>query len=167
MIIKLAIIVTICLLVVFIAYKLYCFYKLRCLYYQNLYDFCSFLSSQISFLKTDLTSLIKTKQIEYQKDFNSTLKSYLNALVSNNFSKQFGDELKKQNILTMDEQTQICNFFEKLGKTNQQDQLAILSATKQQVQEKLKLLNQDLSKKGTVNLKLGIMLALALFVIFI
>lgn len=165
--IKILIILTIALLIVFISYAFYSYYKHRKIYYQNVCDFCAYLCSQIGYLKTDLIKLIEQRQLTYQKEFSYTLNAFKQSLATNNFQTQFFNSLQKITILTPSEIEKIFNFFDCLGKTNQVEQLALITSYKHDFENKLKNTNDEISKKGMINLKLGILLAVAVFVILI
>ena len=71
------------------------------------------------------------------------------------------------NLLLDPEKAKIIDFFDMLGKTNQMDQLSQISACKAEFESKLSSVSQETQKKGTTSFKLGILLAIAIFVIFI
>lgn len=168
MTIKIILILAICLLVIFVAYKIYAYYKARQNYYQNMCDFCSYLESQINFLKTDICKLIENKREEYYKEFSNTLLAYKKALKSGqDFKNEFLSSLAKLSILSEEEKNKILSFFDSLGKTNQIDQLAQISSYKKEFENNLDISKTEITKKGATSLKLGILMAIAVFVIFI
>lgn len=165
--IKILLILTIVALIIFISCAFYTYYKRRKNYYQNICDFCFYICSQIGYLKTDLIQLIQQKTSSYQKEFNYTLNAFKNSLVSKKYQKEFENSLKTISILSQSEIEEIINFFNNLGKTNQSEQLSLIETYKQNFENRLKNANDEISKKGIVNLKLGILLAVTVFVILI
>ncbi len=163
---KVALILIVCGLVVFLAYKFYVYYKARQCYYQNLCDFCTYLQSQIGFLKTDIYNLVEQRKNTYKKEFLKTLECYQKALKSTNFREDM-QKTMMTNLLLDPEKAKIIDFFDMLGKTNQMDQLSQISACKAEFESKLSSVSQETQKKGTTSFKLGILLAIAIFVIFI
>ncbi|MBQ0017319.1 MAG: hypothetical protein KBT30_01650 [Clostridiales bacterium] len=166
--IKLILILILCFLVIFISYKIFCYYKSRQYFFQNLCEFCSYMESQISFLKMDLKSVVESKKGSYSKDFNSLLCSYQKILeVKENFNEDFKLALSKIAILKEDEKTKLFTFFDMLGKSNIVDQMAQIQSFKNDFSQNLSTTEKENNKYGTMSVKLGLLLAVALFVIFI
>lgn len=168
MIVKIIVLLTLCALIVFISYKISAYYKTRQTFFDNLNSFCLNLESEIQFLKTDLGQVIEKEKKRYCKDFNYILNEYQSLLKhTNNFAENFKNKLDKINVLKDDEKIKIYQFFEMLGKSNVYDQLAQIASFKQQFDKQFEVIKNDNLKFGTTSLKLGFLLSLAVFVMFI
>lgn len=165
---KIILMLLLCLLVIFLSYKFFVYYKSRQYFFQNIYDFCGYLQSEISFLKTDIKTLLNKKNDSYGSNFNKVLMSYEKALKDiDNFRNNFRNELDKVAILKDDEKEQLCDFFEILGTSNSFDQLAQIGDFKSKFSSILGFSKQENQKYGSMSVKLGILFAVAIFIIFI
>mgnify|MGYP004514837339 CR=1 FL=1 len=126
------------------------------------------MQTEIGFLKTDITGSINKFNNCSSKDFSKVLKLYLTTLKqSQNFYDDFMESLSKLNILKTNEKEKICSFFDSLGKSNQQEQIAQIENFKNDFMAELSSAKDDNKKYGTVSLKLGMLLSLAVFIIFV
>lgn len=165
---KIVLICLLCLLIIFLAYKFFVYYKSRQYFFQNLYDFCGFLQSEISFLKTDIMALLDKKNESYDINFNKVLNCYKNALKNiDSFRVDFSEGISKISILKQEEKEKLCDFFEILGSSNSLDQLAQIGDFKSQFSSLLTYSKQEHQKYGAMSIKLGLLLALAIFIVFI
>ena len=166
--IKIFLLCVLCLLVIFLAYKIGSYYKQRQRFFENVCEFCNFLQTEIGFLKTDITSLMTKYSNCSSKDFSKVLQLYIDSLKkAQNFHEDFIDNLSKLNLLKTNEREKICSFFDSLGKSSQDEQLAQIENFKNEFASQLKNASEDNKKYGTSSLKLGILLSLAIFIIFI
>ena len=166
--IKILLLCILCSLIIFIAYKISAYYKQRQMLFENLCEFCNYMQTEIGFLKTDITASIDKFNNCSSKDFSKVLKLYLTTLKqSQNFYDDFMESLSKLNILKTNEKEKICSFFDSLGKSSQQEQIAQIENFKNDFMTELSNTKDDNKKYGAVSLKLGMLLSLAVFIIFI
>ena len=166
--IKIILLCILCSLIIFIAYKISVYYKQRQMFFENLCEFCNYMQTEIGFLKTDISESINKFNNCFSKDFSKVLQLYLTTLRnSQNFYDDFTDSLSKLNLLKTNEKEKIYSFFNNLGKSSQQEQIAQIENFKNDFISELSCTKDDNKKYGAVSLKLGMLLSLAIFIIFI
>lgn len=166
--IKILLLCILCFLIIFIAYKLGLYYKQRQAFFENLCEFCNYIKAEIGFLKTDVTTSIAKFNNSSSNDFSKILSLYLTMLKqSQNFYDDFMTGLNKFNLLKNNEKERICSFFDSLGKSGQQEQVAQIENFKNDFNVELNNTKDDNKKYGTLPLKLGILLSFAVFIVFI
>lgn len=165
---KVIILCVLCSLIIFIAYKISIYYKQRQMLFENLCEFCNYVQTEIGFLKTDITAVADKFCNCSSKDFSKILELYITTLKkSQNFYDDFLDNLSKLSILKNSEKEKICSFFDGLGKSGQQEQIAQIENFKNDFMLELVNTKDDNKKYGAVSLKLGLLLSLAVFIVFI
>jgi len=133
-------------------------YKEKENFYNEFSNFILFLKSQITFLKVDLLSIFKGYKT---KDKN------LNILIKN-FEKNLTENKKiKLNILKEEENLEINNFFQGLGKTDCLTQDEFLERQIETFNKKLKESKDANLRYGNMYKKLGILLAFFVCIVFI
>lgn len=165
--IKWLLIISLSALIVAVAYGILNYYKKRENFFANLMDFCSRLSNEISFLKTNLPSIVSNAE-SYKSEFQIVLTEFKSMLERGDINENnFKQILKRVQILKEEEQDSITAFFTSLGKTSLQEQLNCIAHYKVRFSELFNTSRQENSKFGGVSLKLGIILAIAVCIVFI
>ncbi len=165
--IKLILILILCSLILFVAYKIFIYYKSRKYFYENCCDFCTNLQAKISYLKKDILGVLNEKN-SYGKDFNKLLDSYKKCLNDlSNFDENLKSDIDKLVILKQDEKDKIFTFLSILGKSSEQEQITQILNFKQNFIQNLDQAKIDNSKYGGLSMKMGLLIALTVVVIFI
>lgn len=165
--IKFLLIIILCCLIIFIAYKIFIYYKSRHYFFENCCDFCANLQTKISYLKQDILGVINEKN-NYHTDFNKLLNAYKKALENlSTFDESLKKDIEKLAILKLDEKDKIFSFFAILGKSSEQDQIQQIQNFQQQFMQKKDETKDENVKYGGLSVKLGLLLAFGVFVIFI
>ena len=165
--IKFVLIAIICVLIIYIAYKVFVYYKSRKYFFENCCDFCANLQSQIYYLKKDILAVCDEKN-SYSPDFNKLLLSYKKCLGDlKTFDENLTKDIDKIAILHQDEKDKIFMFLSLLGKSSEHEQLIQIDNFKQQFLQKLDKTKDENAKYGGLSIKLGLLLAISVVVIFI
>lgn len=165
--IKLFLIIILCLLIFFIAYKILVYYRSRHYFFENCCDFCANLQTQISYLKKDIVGVISEKN-NYCTNFNKVLNAYKKALENlSTFNENLKKDIDKLAILKQDEKDKIFSFLTILGKSSEQEQITQIANFQQQFMQKKEETKNENVKYGGLSIKLGLLMAFGVFVIFI
>lgn len=162
MILKIICIIILFCLIVYVGYGIFCYYKKRQLFYDDLINFVNYLNTEISFLKTDLISIIDRSCNKYHKELNDLLCSYLLNLRKNN--NKFSANLK---VLSNEENQTLSNFFNSIGRTNIEEQKVCIAHYKSRFSEQKLISEEDKNKNGLTYFKLCIVVGLGVCIVFI
>lgn len=123
-------------------------------------NFCESTKSQISFLQTNLNTLIENEKQSRKGEFSDLLDSYLKKLKS-------GEQIKKPKLLTDNEWEIMSNIFNKLGKSDVKNQEALLENSRLAIAPMVESAKEKNKKDGTMWLKLFICLGVAIVIVLI
>ena len=162
MILKIICIIVLFCLIVYVGYGILSYYKKRQQFYEDLSNFINYLNTEISFLKTDLVSIIDKNCNSYHSEMNDLLKFYLENIKAkkNNFEA-------KIKVLSKEENLDISNFFNSLGKTNLQEQQTCIAHYKCRFSEQKTKSEEDKNKNGLTYFKLCIVVGLGVCIVLI
>ena len=162
MIFKIICLILLFILIVYVGYGILSYYKKRRQFYEDLINFVNYLNTEIAFLKTDLISLVENNCDKYHREMNCALQNYLKIL---KYGK--GVVQNKISILKDDENLELDNFFNSLGKTNLQEQQVCIAHYKERFSQQKLATEQEIDKKGSVYFKLCIVLGLGVCIVLI
>ena len=154
---KIFILSIIALSVFYLGYLISLFYLKQYQIYNELVKFCELLINQIKFSKNPVKKIVS----ENINAFNSDLKSILNDYFINENKK-----VKSVYLLNSDEE-QILNFFNSVGKLDLNGEICNIENNKAVLNLKLKEKEQNNLKYGPLSKKLGALLGILLFIIFV
>lgn len=165
--IKIVLIATICVLIMFIAYKIFVYYRTRRYFFDNCCDFCNNLCLKISYLKKDILSVCEEKNT-YTKSFNQLLFDYKKCLANlKTFDEDMQRDIQKIAFLNQDEKDKIYMFLSLLGKSSEHEQLIQIENFKSQFLQQYNFTKNESEKYGGLSIKMGILLSIAVIVIFV
>ena len=111
----------------YLGYSFGQYYHLRQQFLQDLITFCQLLKSEIGFSKNSLVEVIKTKSVNYKSSFKQVLKGYVKCLEEEAYIEI---ETLKKHVHTIyleeDEQQQLLQFFNALGKSDLTHQIELI-----------------------------------------
>ena len=162
MVIKIVCLIVLFLLIIYVGYGILKYYRKRQQFYEDLIDFINCLNTEIAFLKTDLISLIGNNCHKYHNDMNDLLIRYLDNLKNNdtNFDA-------KMQVLSREENMEVNNFLNSLGKTNLEEQKTCIAHYKCRFSEKKQKSDQEKEKNGVTYFKLCIVVAIGVCIVLI
>lgn len=135
--------------------------KKREKFYLSLVDFVAFAKAKISFLQSNLKDLFLSF-VGQSEDFKSLL-AWRAELVESPSAKR----PEKPAFLKDDEFEDVCAFFEKMGKSDVENECAILEEQGQIFREKHRKAEAEKDKKFGAYTKLGFALGCAIFVLIL
>lgn len=151
------------LIVCYIGYGILSYYKKRAKIYEDLISFINCLNVEISFLKTNLIKIVEKEKTDYCKEFNDILNKFYDKLLS----KESSCFECKCELLNDNENKEISDFFNCLGKTDIKQQQMSIEHYKNKFLQHSSRFVQERDKNGVVGLKLSILLGLALCIVLI
>lgn len=140
-------------------------YRRRLRFLQNMDSFLQSMLSNCCFLQDSVKRVLDNQKGTYGADFNHFLSE-----LNDNLDKRDVFLLKWQNtqkIISDDEAKFVVDFFLNLGKVDSFTQVDDIKNSKQTLQEKLQDSKQLVNSKGTMSIKLGIVMGIGLFIICI
>lgn len=140
------------------------YFKRRKNFYKEYFNFLQTLLSEISFLKTDLVSIIN-RQIENNNstDFTKTLKVFQDYISKDNNSQL----AINSSILSKEENQELTNFFSSIGKKSLLDEIENIKHTTTLIEQKSNQVSEYFSKYSPISIKSGILISLLVIIIFI
>ena len=126
----------------------------------NFINFCESTRTQISFLQTGLDKLIEVESGKYKGEFSGILNSYSKHLNE-------GVPLEKPRSLNEEEWMIMHGMFEKLGKSDVKNQVALCENTKLAIMPNFESARIKNRNEGTMWLKLMFCAAFAVLIILI
>ena len=149
-------------LIVYVGYGILSYYKKRKQFYQDLIDFINYLNTEIAFLKTDLISIIDKNCNKYHNELNELLLLYLTNIKAG--KQNFDANIK---VLSKEENLELNNFFNSLGKTNIEEQKVCIAHYKSRFCEQKQKSEEDVNKNGIVAFKLCIVVGIGVCIVLI
>lgn len=138
-------------------------YRQRYLFYKSANDFAKSLSAELSTLKTPLPTVAKNHLQKQQGDFECVLEKWLSMSTSLRIE---GEDIFKIPLLKVDEQRELERFFQPLGKSVLNEQLAHINGFQKLFENKMEECANDSKKLGNMYFKLCVLIGLALLLIF-
>jgi stage III sporulation protein AB len=136
------------------------FYKSKIKILKDFSSFIDFAVAEISYLKTDLFSLIN-------KNSNLNPSKFSRALLTINNPVDFSTENLSLGILNLSEKNLIISFIKDLSRLDTEAQKAFAEEYKQRVSGYIKNIEEEESKKGKLAKKLAPLLGLGIMIIII
>ncbi|HBB44566.1 MAG TPA: hypothetical protein DCZ34_00370 [Clostridiales bacterium] len=115
-------------------------------FYEDLLNFCQLLKNEISFLKTDIISIIS--KTTYTSKLNNILFDVSNVLISTeNFSStDLNDDFDKYSFLSEQDKKMLCDIFSNLGKLSYEEQIGRIEYNIASIDQCLKYHSQKTAK---------------------
>ena len=134
-------------------------------FYEDLLNFCQLLKNEISFLKTDIISIIS--KTTYTSKLNNILFDVSNVLISTeNFSStDLNDDFDKYSFLSEQDKKMLCDIFSNLGKLSYEEQIGRIEYNIESIDQCLKQIDQKNSKIVPMCKKMGIIVGLLVCIV--
>jgi len=134
-------------------------------FYEDLLNFCQLLKNEISFLKTDIISIIS--KTTYTSKLNNILFDVSNVLISTeNFSStDLNDDFDKYSFLSEQDKKMLCDIFSNLGKLSYEEQIGRIEYNIESIDQCLKQIDQKNSKIVPMCKKMGVIVGLLVCIV--
>lgn len=134
-------------------------------FYEDLLNFCQLLKNEISFLKTDIISIIR--KTTYTSKLNDILVDVSNVLKSTeNFSStDLNDAFDKYSFLSEQDKKMLCDIFSNLGKLSYEEQIGRIEYNIESIDQCLKQIVQKNSKIVPMCKKMGVIVGLLVCIV--
>lgn len=142
-------------------------YKNKINFYQDLLSFCKKIKTEISFLKTDVLSLVK--YTDYNSKFADILNDYQKLIESNSIISEveIKNILYKYSFLNNDDIKCLSQFFLQLGQVGYQEQLQNIEYSIETIDDIFEQYKQKNNKMVTLCNKMGFMFGLLVCIVLI
>ncbi len=138
-------------------------YKRRLNFLNDMDSFLGYMQGNCAFLQDSIKRVLVTQKAAYGDDFNKFLSEMLD-----NLDKReafLGEWQTTQKIISSDEAKFVVEFFSNLGKLDSFTQIDAIKNAKSSFEEKLQKSKELVNTKGTMSVKLGIIMGIGLFII--
>ena len=134
-------------------------------FYEDLLNFCQLLKNEISFLKTDIISIIR--KTTYTSKLNNILLDVSSVLKSTeNFSStDLNDDFDKYSFLSEQDKKMLCDIFSNLGKLSYEEQIGRIEYNIESIDQCLKQIDQKNSKIVPMCKKMGVIVGLLVCIV--
>lgn len=154
---KIFVLSIIALTIFYLGYLINMFFKKQCEIFGELVKFCSLLISQIKFTKNHVKKIVEENLSLFNSDFKNILSNY--------FINNCG-VVKSIYLLRCDE-VEILNFFNSIGKLDALGEVCNIENNKIFFELRLRDKEEKNRKYGALSKKLGALIGLLLFIIFL
>ena len=138
-------------------------YKRRLRFLNDMDSFLGYMQSNCAFLQDSIKRVLVMQKEAYGDDFNKFLGEMLDNLDKRD---AFLDKWRSaQNLISIDEAKFVVEFFSNLGKLDSLTQVGAIKSAKDSFQEMLQKAKQLVNTKGTMSVKLGIIIGIGLFIV--
>jgi len=163
--IKFAILMGILCLSSFVGFEMSKTYKEKLMLYEDILSFCKTLKNEISFLKTDILTIINREQ--YKSHFGQILSDFSDKTKDkDSFDKeQIGNLLNKYKILTEQDKNLLTAFLYSLGKLSYEEQIASLEYYINIFDDLIKKQSENNKKMVPLCNKMGILIGLVICIV--
>ena len=154
--IKIIVLIFVCSLITILGFIISNQYKKRIIIFKDLSKFCSICENKIKLNKISIKEIIDENKEIFSKEFIDIAYNYY--ILSN--------EEYNSNILNFEEEKMVKDFFSSIGKMDVDTEINNMYTYKKNMECKLKYL-LDNRTSGQLGAKLGILLSLIVFIVFI
>lgn len=154
--IKIIVLIFVCSLITILGFIISNQYKKRIIIFKDLSKFCSICENKIKLNKISIKEIIDENKEIFSKEFIDIAYNYY--ILSN--------EEYNSNILNFEEEKMVKDFFSSIGKMDVDTEINNMCTYKKNMECKLKHL-LDNKTSGQLGAKLGILLSLIVFIVFI
>lgn len=155
---KLIVLLILCCAVVYVGYLFSMVLKRKLQIFYDLLTFCDLLENSIKLNKDPVYKIVSDNKTMFSKEFNQVINVFY-------YNKSLSSEVKF--YLSYQEQLIISNLFKNLGKFDVECEINNLKANKNIVKLHYNELNNRNKNEGVLGVKLGVLFAVLVFIIFI
>ena len=151
----------------YVGFQLSKTYSQKTEFYEDILSFCKSLKNEISFLKTDVVSILEKSQ--YKSILNDILSDIISQLKTEDILKREDviQVLSKHNCLTEKDKDILCELFCNLGKLSYDSQLSSIDYNIENFQELLTKQTELSNKMRPLCKKMGVLIGVAVCIVLI
>lgn len=140
-------------------------YKNKVVFYRDLLLFCAYAKNEVSFFKSKLSVILKNARLNCDDNFNNLCKIANQSLQQGNYVLIEEKSLCFLKFLSFSERQTIANFFNFLGKSDENNQKNQIESYEKIFSDYFEKAKQDCASKAGLYGKLGVYAGLFLAIL--